>query len=215
MRAIVRIASKNELPVASRSWNAFWSMLWETTILAGISGMKALRTIGLGLFIALLASCAPRPTPPQPTPEPPAPRPAPRPLPPPPPPANLNWEVAALSPGGWSYQTIGGDSAAIYGPAGAPMFAVRCERNRQISLSRAGAAAGALTLRTTFGARSLPAAAQQGQVAALVAGLPANDPLLDQLVFSRGRFTVEAAGTPMLIVPTWPEAARVIEDCRS
>ena len=68
-----------------------------------------------------------------------------------------------------------------------------------------------LTIRTSYGARSLPAARQQS---ALVARLAVSDPLLDQMAFSRGRFTVEAAGAPLLIVPAWPELARVIEDCR-
>jgi hypothetical protein len=34
------------------------------------------------------------------------------------------------------------------------------------------------------------------------------------MVFSRGRFTVEVPGAPMLVIPAWPEPARVIEDCR-
>jgi hypothetical protein len=47
------------------------------------------------------------------------------------------------------------------------------------------------------------------------AALAANDPLLDAMVFSRGRFSIEVTGLPRLIIPTWPEPARVIEDCRS
>jgi hypothetical protein len=44
--------------------------------------------------------------------------------------------------------------------------------------------------------------------------LPASDPFLDQIVFSRGRFAVEAQGQARLILPTWPEPARVVEECR-
>jgi hypothetical protein len=44
--------------------------------------------------------------------------------------------------------------------------------------------------------------------------LPATDPLLDQIAFTRGRFML-AAGTLELILPAWPEIARVVEDCRS
>lgn len=159
---------------------------------------------------AMLASCAPRPAPPAPVP-PPQRQPTPRPEPaPPPPPAD--WTVAPLSAGDWSYRGEGSASSAAFGPAGAPGFAVRCEPSRQISLARIGASAGSvLTIRTTYGARSLPAARQQ---AALVASLPVSDPLLDQMAFSRGRFALEVAGTPVLIVPAWPELARVIEDCR-
>jgi hypothetical protein len=49
-----------------------------------------------------------------------------------------------------------------------------------------------------------------------------NDPLLDALVFSRGRIGVivaqsagAAAPSVQLVVPSWPEIARVVEDCRS
>jgi hypothetical protein len=70
-------------------------------------------------------------------------------------------------------------------------------------MARAGAS-GPLRLRTTFGERTLPSGA----------ALPATDPLLDELAFSRGRFTVDAAGTATLVIPAWPEPARVIGDCR-
>ena len=50
---------------------------------------------------------------------------------------------------------------------------------------------------------------------ALTARLNPGDPVLDAMVFSRGRFAVEAPGTPLLVVPAWPEPARVIEDCRA
>jgi len=45
--------------------------------------------------------------------------------------------------------------------------------------------------------------------------LAAYDPLLDALAFSRARFAVVAAGSPPLVLPAWPEIARVIEDCRA
>lgn len=70
-----------------------------------------------------------------------------------------------------------------------------------------------MTIRTTFGARALPAGAVD-RTAGASANLPVNDNLLDNMAFSRGRFTVEMAGAPMLVIPTWPEPARVIEDCR-
>ena len=46
------------------------------------------------------------------------------------------------------------------------------------------------------------------------AGLPARDPLLDAMAFSKGRFAVEVAGLPTLYLPSWIEVSRVIEDCR-
>jgi hypothetical protein len=174
-----------------------------------------MKRVRIGLSVALLAalgSCAPRPEPAPPvaapTPRPQPPRPAPT---PPPPPAN--WQDAPLSPGGWTYRSEGAASSASFGAPGQPGFVVRCEPSRQITLARTGAtAAPALTIRTSYSARSFPARAA---AAALATTLSASDPFLDAIAFSRGRFTVEAAGLPTLILPAWPEPARVIEDCRS
>jgi hypothetical protein len=41
------------------------------------------------------------------------------------------------------------------------------------------------------------------------------DRQLDALAFSRGRFLVSVKGAADLVIPAWPELARVIEDCRS
>jgi hypothetical protein len=92
---------------------------------------------------------------------------------------------------------------------------VRCEVGGQVALERRGAApatGGALTFRTSTTARTLQARSGPSGLTAL---LPASDPLLDAIVFSRGRFAVEAGMTmPPLVVPAWPEPARVLEDCR-
>ena len=47
-----------------------------------------------------------------------------------------------------------------------------------------------------------------------LATLPASDPLFDQIVFSRGRFLVRVTGGSDLVLPSWPEPARLIEECR-
>jgi hypothetical protein len=49
----------------------------------------------------------------------------------------------------------------------------------------------------------------------LSADLSSYDSLLDSMASSRGRFVVSVAGQPALVVPPWPEVARVIEDCRA
>jgi hypothetical protein len=164
--------------------------------------MKTMRAIGmLGLVVAV-ASCAtkraPEPVPPpvrttQLPPPPPAPA--------PPQPA-VGWEDMALTPGDWTYRAE--DLTAEYG-GGA--FTLRCDSAaRRVTLARGGAAGG-LTLRTSYGDRALPG----GPGGAV---LPASDPLLDQIVFSRGRFAVEAEGQARLVLPTWAEPARVVEECR-
>ncbi len=166
------------------------------------------------LTLALATACVPRPAPP-PAPPPPPP-PAPPPAPPPPAPAPVAWEDAPLSLGDWTYREEGAASAATFGSPGQPQLVLRCDPGRVISLQRVGAAAGtSLTLRTSFGDRAVSAVAMAASPPALTASFAASDPLLESLVFSRGRFAVQAPNLPMLIVPAWPEPARVIEDCRA
>ena len=157
-----------------------------------------IRSIAIGIAgAAMLSACASGP----------APAPAPERAPPvrqappvavTPPPVETNaedWRDQPLTPGDWSYES---------GEARYAGFSLRCDgARRQVVATRAGAS-GPLRLRTTFGERVL----------APGAALPAADPLLDEMAFSRGRFTVEAEGLPTLILPAWPEPARVVEDCR-
>jgi hypothetical protein len=155
---------------------------------------------------ALLAGCAGKPAP--------APAPAqsypPAGLvvspPPPPAPPVEDWPDLPLSPGDWSYAAdSGGSHARFAGPEG-PALRLSCSyADRQLSLHREGHGAGAgrpLRVSTSFGKREVTRA------------IPAGDPLLDELAFSRGRFAVETDRPERLIVPSWPEVARVIEDCR-
>ena len=165
--------------------------------------MNTMRAMAmLGIMVGA-ASCAPKPAP---EPERPAP-PRSAPLPPPPvtapqPPAAVGWEDMALTPGDWVYREDG--PSAVYG---AGLFTIRCDRQaRRIALVRSGAA-GTLVVRTSYGARSLPGGASG-------ASLPASDPFLEQIVFSRGRIAVESEGGARLVVPTWAEPARVVDECK-
>jgi hypothetical protein len=171
--------------------------------------MKPLQ-LGLLFTLVAIAACAPRQSPPPP-PAPPVAQP--RPVQPPPPPPPMDWRDRALTPGGWTYRAEGNATVASFGGAS---FAVRCDRaTRQVTLLRSGVTSGnMMTVRTSSTARNLPLSIQQN-VAGTFTALPANDRLLDAIAFSRGRFTVEVPGTPMLVIPAWPEPARVVEDCRS
>lgn len=174
----------------------------------------------LGLYCVLAAvtaaiACVPSREPPAPPPPVRVP-PPPQPMPQPPPPA-AEWRDVALTPGSWAYRSEPDGSVAAFGPPRAEArFSIRCDRSRRaILLSRGGETGGrAMVLRTTFGARNLPLSANAGAMPTVSARVPASDPLLDQLAFSRGRFAVETAGLPTLYIPAWPEPARVIEDCR-
>jgi hypothetical protein len=135
-------------------------------------------------------------------PPPPAPAPASTPTPPPAPPP-LEWQDRPYSPGDWSYA----ERVARFGAA----VALRCDPgSRRVTIELPGATAGPLIVRTSYGDTSRAASAGTD---ALIVELPAGDPVLDQIAYSRGRFML-AAGGRELILPAWAEVARVVEDCR-
>ena len=166
------------------------------------------------IALAILASCVPNRPPPTVNRAPPPAPVAPPPAAPAPPPSD--WRDGPVTPGDWSYARDANGSEARYGPGGAsPLATLRCDLpNRRLFLSRAGAVATPMTVRTTSLARQLPVGATGGEPAYVAAVLPASDPLLDAMAFSRGRFALEQAGQPPLVLPAWAEIARVIEDCR-
>lgn len=180
----------------------------------------------LAPFLVLLASCVgPAPTRPAPVPAPAPTRPAPQPVPPlQPAPVAAEWQYRPVSPGNWSYRPEAAGSVAIFGGgASGALLTLRCDRaSRRISLARAGAgvaggnpgAGQAMIVRTSYGAASWPATLSSGAVPQVVAVRAASDTAFDQIAYSRGKFAVEVAGQPMLILPAWSEVSRVIEDCR-
>ena len=178
-----------------------------------------MRTLGrvaaLGVIL-LAAACVPKPRSDAPPPLPPRQEPAPAPAPAPAAPPVQDWGDLPLTPGAWTYAGEPSGSRASYGPAqGEAQFVLRCERaGRRILISRAGTDRP-LTLRTSYGARTVALVPQAGSPAHAAASLSASDALFDQIAFSRGRFTVDAPGAPRLVLPAWPETARVVEDCRA
>jgi len=158
---------------------------------------------------AIMASCAPRPAPPAPVPPPP--RPAPPLVRPPEPAPPADWRDRALAAGDWSHDGQSGTFEATFASAGGPLFALRCEPGRRVALVRLGVPSGPITIVTSFGERVLPGSGDENRT---IATLAASDPLFDEMVFSRGRFLVRAAAGGDLIMPSWPEPARVIEECR-
>lgn len=134
---------------------------------------------------------------------------------------STDWRDMAQTPGTWTWSMDGPRSTARYGVAGAaPLAILRCDPTSQIvTLWRAvmpgSAPAGAqlaLAVNTT-GTRKILTAQADGAGGAQVALAP-NDPLLDSIAFSRGRFMLENSGGTTLYLPSWPELSRVINDCR-
>ncbi len=117
-----------------------------------------------------------------------------------------NWRAAPLNAGTWTYRAIPGGSEAAFQTNLGPQLTIRCTLvTRRVSFSRQGAAPGMLLrIMTTSSERTLPVGN----------AVPSFDPVLDAIAFSRGRFAVLGAPAPMLIMPSWAEPARAIEDCR-
>ena len=126
-----------------------------------------------------------------------------------------------MTPGDWAFRQDARGSVALFGKAGADAdFLIRCVTGtKQIYLSRAGAfpagETGQMTIRASDAVKSY-AITNNGDTPPYVsAETPAGDPQLDAIAFSRGRFLVSVKGANDLVIPAWPEFARVIEDCRN
>lgn len=171
---------------------------------APVSRIQAFAALSIAM---LAAACVPQPPAP-------ASRPAPiaRPAPTPPVPAVRDWRDMPITPGDWQWsRTATGSTAQFAGG----QFAMRCDpAQHTVTLLRAATGASApvpMSITTTDTTRTLTAIPAEGGLAVTLA---ARDPLLDAMAFSRGRFAVEMAGSPVLYIPSWTEISRVIEDCR-
>jgi hypothetical protein len=108
----------------------------------------------------------------------------------------------ALTPGQWSYAATLTGSESRFGST----LSLRCDRpTRTVTISRPGQPSAALSIATDSLSKALPS---NGRLSAF-------DPLWDAIAFSRGRFLLWGGTGPTLVVPSWPEAARSIEDCRN
>jgi hypothetical protein len=143
---------------------------------------------------------------------PPAARPAPPPQPrapaavAPAPKPSTDWRDIPETPGSWAYSRDASGTAATFTETGGVAdFVLHCDlAPHTVTLTRPGAT-GPITLTTSYSAMTWPTSPVR---------LNAADSFLDKIAFTRGRFTVESAGTTRLILPAWAEPARVIEDCR-
>jgi hypothetical protein len=136
---------------------------------------------------------------------------------------------APATPGDWSYQS---GWARFTTPEGQVLLNLGCNGPTGVVwISRPGQVPSppAMTVRAETMQRSVavqgpaPAEATDRRVAVqqptalapmVVASLPATDPLLDALAFSKGHFAVEVSGLATLYLPSYPEVTRAIEECR-
>lgn len=138
-----------------------------------------------------------------------------------------SWQDTPITRGEWRWSREGALSLARFGQPGATLLTLACQHDGAralITLTRSGARTGTrsgtladgaatptLSIHTAALDRPLPA---QAQADAVTVSLDPRDPLLDAMAFSRGRFAVEVQGMAPLALPSWPEVARVIDDCR-
>ena len=127
--------------------------------------------------------------------------------------------AAAAAPpteGVWTYQRDARGSIALFGAATRDaLFTLRCDRAaRRMFVSVVGTAQGPLTLRAMTTVKTVPLTPTGGNPPYAAAELQPQDAILDALAFSRGSFEVGFDAT-RLTIPSWPEFARVVEDCRS
>ncbi|MEJ6010866.1 hypothetical protein [Novosphingobium aquae] len=174
--------------------------------------MKANALIAASLLAFTLAGCASTPKPKHhPAPVPDQVRPV-RPVPPPivTRPPSADWRNMPRSAGDWSWSREGQTSIARYGR----LFSIACslpDRGIALMLASPATSSQPMVITATSTRGTLSAEPESGQ---LIARLPAGDPLIDAMAFSRGRFMVEAGTAAPLYLPSWPEISRVAEDCR-
>jgi hypothetical protein len=131
---------------------------------------------------------------------------------------SADWIDAPLTLGNWAYENRGSLSLAVFNETGrGAMMAIQCRApSREVWLVMAGQAVASPTMqvRTETTTRAITAQLSVSERSNVTATLTGSDPLLDAIALSKGRFAVETEGLPPLILPTWAEVTRVIEDCR-
>ena len=132
-----------------------------------------------------------------------------------------DFSTATAMAGSWTYQTLPGASEARFvDTGGIARLVIRCTKaSRQVSFSPTHAAgAASIFVWTSSASRNVPVRFEANAMR-VTADFSAFDPLLDAIAFSRGRIAVTIAGgsalvVPALVLPSGPETARTIEDCR-
>lgn len=135
----------------------------------------------------------------------------------PPPRLTGDWNDWPFTPGNWTYRRDGRTSVAQFGTPGRNATVnFRCDaESRRVTLSREASVPGTrMVIRTSSMTKTMAATANDANPAYLAADIAASDPILDAMAFSRGRVLVEMEGQQPVILPSWAEITRIVEDCR-
>lgn len=128
-------------------------------------------------------------------------------------------DLSAATPiaGSWTYTPAADGSEARFADStNNPQLVVHCTRaTRHVTISKAAtAAAPTINVWTSSQTRSV-ASTFNPAAGRLSIDLQPYDALLDAISTSRGRIGFSVGTQPPLVVPPWPEIARVVEDCRA
>ncbi|HET8749120.1 MAG TPA: hypothetical protein VFM42_00100 [Sphingomicrobium sp.] len=124
---------------------------------------------------------------------------------------------AAPVPGDWSYSGAAGWTEAVFRDAATrrAQLTIRCTRAaRLVTISKPSAVAVPFLLVWTTSSSKSFAATFDPARAQVSATVQSSNDILDAMAFSRGRLAVSVEGAPPLVLPSQPEVARVVEDCR-
>lgn len=130
---------------------------------------------------------------------------------------SADWNDWPFAVGDWVYRRDDRGSIAVFGPADQnAVVSLRCDlQNRRIYLSREATAPGQrIVIRTSSSMKEFVAKPTRGTPVYLASEIMPMDAILDAMAFSRGRILLETDGHPAIILPTWTEIARIVEDCR-
>lgn len=174
-------------------------------------GRYSRNALTAALVTSVLAACSgsviPPTTPPPPPTTQPTPRPQVQPIRP-----SADWRQAPQTLGTWRMSRDNQGPIASFGNG---LVDMRCSLNsRTITFTRNTPSANqhdSITIATSATNRTLAAHASNS---GLGFTLPASDPLWDAMTFSRGRFSVETPGLDRLIIPSWSEVGKLVQDCR-
>ena len=125
--------------------------------------------------------------------------------------------TAIPAAGDWSYSaSTDGGEARFTDARAVPQLFVHCSRaTRRVTISKLAAGQAAFLSIWTSSQQRTIASSFNPATGRLTGELAAADSLLDAMSSSRGRIAVSAGTEPSLVVPAWPEIARVVEDCRA
>ncbi len=128
----------------------------------------------------------------------------------------IDWPITR---GDWVYRQDDRGSIALFGTMGQDaLVTLRCDRARgRLYLARAAegiTSAGQITIRSSSTRRELAVLPTGGNNAYRAAEILPNDPVLDAIVYTRGRIAIETSGQQPIAIPVWSEIPRVVEDCR-